>query len=198
MTPCLRPDEFIDLIGGSAGREALAHSETCPVCRAMLADVRAVLAEAEQAVVPEPSPLFWSQVNARVRAAIATAPQSAAASDWRAWLRFDVLVPLAGLAAIVMVLTTAIGRVPVTDRTSPAAATRRAADAAAGTTREPHLDDGAFALVLDLVASMPESDWDTLGFSALPDLGVAAQSLSPEEQQALRALLKAAVERPQS
>lgn len=191
MTPCLRPDEFVDLLDGRAGRDAVAHSERCPVCQAMLADVRAALVEAQQAAVPDPSPLFWSQVNARVQAAMATAPQAAATSGSWGWLRPDVLVPLAGLTAVLVALTAALGRAPVSEPARPADAAWRAAD-------EPRLDDGAFALVLDLVASMPESDFDTLGLAALPDLEVAAQALSPDEQEALSALLQAAVERPPS
>ena len=197
MTHCLRPDEIIDVLDGLAGRDTVAHVETCAHCQALLAEVRAALAEAAQAGVPEPSPLFWSQVNARVRSAIANQPHTATAQAWWSWLRIDVLVPLAGLAALVVALTSAIGRVDLMDQ-APLAVANRPAEAATGEVDLLRADDGALELVLDLVASMPESDWDTLGLGGLPDLDVAAQSLSADEQRALQALLQAAVERPLS
>lgn len=194
MTPCLRPDEFIDVLDGAADPAATAHLVACAVCQATLAEVRDALAEAERATVPEPSPLFWPQVNARVRAAIADDPHASA--GWLAWLRWDVVVPLAGLATIVVALAAAVGRVGTATPAAPIGAVaglgagdRTAADAAG---------DGALELVLDLAATVPDGEWDTLGVARLPDLGVAAEVLSLDEQQALNALLRAAVERPQS
>ncbi len=195
MTPCLRPDELLDVVDGVAARDAVAHVDSCPHCQALVAEARAALAEAAQVDVPEPSPLFWPQVNARVRAAIADEAQ--APVGWRAWLRLDVLVPLAGLATLVVALTSAIGRVP-NAADAPAADVALFTDAPVATVDAAGAGDGALELVLDLVASLPESDWDTLGLTAVPDLGVAAQSLTPDEQQALSAILQAAVERPQS
>lgn len=197
MTPCLRPDEMIDVLDGVAGGAALAHVETCADCQALLTEMRAALGEAAHADVPEPSPLFWSQVNARVRSAIASEPQPAAAQTWWSWLRIDVLVPLAGLAAIVVALTTTLGRVTLIDQ-APVAGAETRVEAATGMVDLPGAGDGALELVVDLVASLPDGGWDTLGLEALPDLDVAARSLSADEQRALQALLQAAVERPQS
>ena len=52
--------------------------------------------------VPEPSPLFWQHLSARVRTAIDAEPQ--AAGGWREWVRWPVLAPIAALALIVMAL----------------------------------------------------------------------------------------------
>ncbi len=197
MTPCLRPDEIIDVLDGVAGRVALTHLETCASCQSLLTEMRAMLTEAAHASVPEPSPLFWSQVNTRVRSAIASEPQPAAAHTWWSWLRIDVLVPLAGLAALVVALTSTLGRVTHIDQ-APAVAAARVAGTGTSQVDVPGAGDGALELVVDLVASMPDGGWDTLGLEPLPDLDVAAQSLSADEQRALQALLKAAVERPQS
>jgi len=201
MTHCLGPDQFIDVLDGSAEDTAAAHVAECAVCQATLAEVRLTLAAAAEAEVPEPSPLFWSQVNARVRGALDGTTQHGA-TGWWAWLRFDVIVPLAGMALIVAALTSAVGRVP-TDRSTGRSAARPGGEGAkapvvTATAGEPASGDGALELMLDLAATLPGSEWDTFGLAALPDLGVVAQSLSPDEQHALAVLLQAAVDRPQS
>jgi hypothetical protein len=197
MTPCLRPDQFIDVLDGTAEAATAAHVGECAGCQATLAEVRLALAAAVEVEVPEPSPLFWTQVNARVRGALDDARQDSA-GGWWGWLRWDVVVPLAGMAMIVVALTSAVGRVP------SASAPARPDDAAelpverSAPAGEPTSGDGALELMLDLAATLPDSEWDTLGMATMPDLGVAAQSLSPDEQHALTVLLQAAVDRPQS
>ncbi len=196
MTPCLRPEELIDALDGCAGPEVEAHVATCRQCHSAVADLRAALAAAESADVPEPSPLFWSQVNARVRAAIGDEAGTGRPASWWAWLRWDVVVPVAGLATVLVALASAVGRVPAIPDPSAAQPASVVADdsplvAAAA-------DNGALELMFDLAATMPATEWETLGMSTLPDLGVAAQSLSVDEQRALSALLQAAVERPPS
>lgn len=207
MTPCLTPDEFVDLVDGTLAADREAHLATCAACAATATDVREALAAAMSAEVPEPSPLFWPSVNARVQAAVA----ESAVTGWRAWLRLDVLVPMAGLALVVMAIASAIGAVsPATqipaERTiasigggTPTVELRSgAADespADAGST--PAADD-ALAMMADLASALPEGGWDALGVTRLPDLDVAAAALTAEERDALAALLQSAVERPKS
>lgn len=192
MTPCLSPDEFVDLVDGILPAERRAHLLTCATCEAMAGDVGDALALAASAEVPEPPAFFWSSLNARVRAEIA----DTAATGGRAWLRWDVLVPIAGLAAIVVALASAVDRrVPVAPVTGPDVAVdalnRDATLADAG-------DDDALALMIELVGSLPEGAFDALGVTALPDLGDAATALSVDEQRALAALLTSALDRPTS
>ena len=111
MTPCLRPDQFIDVLDGTADAATAAHVVGCAGCQATVAEVRLALAAAVEVEVPEPSPLFWTQMNARVRGALDDARQDSA-GGWWGWLRWDVVVPLAGMAMIVVALTSAVGRVP--------------------------------------------------------------------------------------
>ena len=209
MTPCLSPDEFVDLLDGALPAERRAHLDTCAACRATAADVREALAAAESVEVPEPSPLFWPAINARVQSAIAD--DAATARGWRAWLRLDVLVPIAGLALVVMAIASAV------DAVSPAgpspAGPREfvwlAEDAASlglgsGVLDEPTTDapaespDDALAMMVDLADSLPDGGWDALGVTRLPDLDVAAAALTDEERSALATLLQSAVERPKS
>ncbi len=199
MRPCLRPEEFIDAVDGRAASEAAAHVATCRQCLATLAEMRATLAAALSADVPEPSPLFWSQVNARVGAAISDETRADVPTGWRAWLQWNVVVPLAGVALVVVALASAVGRVPATPSAPPVSdASMAAGDTALADANANADDDGALELMVDLAATMPGGEWDALGLSVLPDLGVAAQALSADEQQALSVLLQAAVERPTS
>ncbi len=206
MTPCLSPDEFVDLLDGALPAGRRAHLDACAACQATAAEVREALAAAESLEVPEPSPLFWPAINARVEAAIAA--DAAAARGWRAWLRLDVLVPIAGLALVVMAIASAIGsRTPIgrvagddivwthDDRVGLVevgdgvlADTPAAAEPA----------DDALAMMVDLADTLPDGGWDALGVTRLPDLGVAAAALTDEERSALATLLQSAVERPKS
>lgn len=206
MTPCLSPDEFVDLLDGTLAADRRAHLDTCDACRATAADVREALTAAASLDVPEPSPLFWPAINARVRSAIAT--EATAARGWRAWLRLDVLVPIAGLALVVMAIASAVDAVsPVgqfpSARGGAVAEERLVAEFGAGVLDEPAADapatdDDALAMMADLADTLPDGGWDALGVTRLPDLDVAAAALTDEERSALASLLQSAVERPKS
>ena len=207
MTPCLSPDEFVDLLDGTLAADRRAHLDTCDACRATAADVREALTAAASLDVPEPSPLFWPAINARVRSAIAT--EATAARGWRAWLRLDVLVPIAGLALVVMAIASAVDEVsPVGQFPDGPGVTiaddRTVVEFGAGVLDEPAADpavepaDDALAMVADLADTLPDGGWDALGVTRLPDLDVAAAALTDEERSALASLLQSAVERPKS
>ncbi|MBP7776936.1 MAG: hypothetical protein KA371_07395 [Acidobacteria bacterium] len=193
MTPCLVPDEFVDLLDGTLAAERRAHVAGCGACRATATEVQGALALAESVEVPEPAALFWPSVNARVRAAI----DQAALTGWRAWLRWDVLVPMVGLAALVVALATAVDR-GAPDATRSATATTL--DGPGGAAALPELadTDDAFAMMADLMGSLPEGGFDALGVRTLPEMGEAAAALSADERRALAALLTAAVDRTPS
>lgn len=200
MTPCLTPDEFVDLIDGTLPPARRAHVEGCAECRATSDEVREAWQAAVAIDVPEPSALFWPSINARVRAAIAS-PEGARG---RGWWRWPVLVP-AGLAFAALLVTLA-SRPVVTPEpapsTGPAQAEARstAPDAvpAADTADVSPIDDASLALVVDLAGDLPNGAWDALGVATLPELEVAVAVLSDDEQRALEALLKAEVSRPKS
>jgi hypothetical protein len=189
MTPCLTPDEFIDLVDGALPASRQSHLDDCAACAATAREVRLALDLATAAPVPEPPALFWSSVNARVRAAVAeTSP------GWRAWLRWDVVVPIAGLAVVMVALATTIEhRLPAAS--SPAATVGAGLDDQVADGEPP---DDALAMMIDLADSLPEGGWDALGVSRLPDIDIAAAALSADEQRALADLLQSAVERPKS
>ena len=194
---CLAPDELVDALDGTLPPDRLAHVRACAACRAAVADLAATLDEVRSAEVPEPPPVFWATINRRVARAV-DEERAARAGRW-AWLRWDTLVPLAGMAALLVALGSAIAP-PAGDVHAPAAPspppmrrtdTGEPADAA----------DDALGLVVDLAGTLPDdsADADVLGLAPLPDFGqAAAAALSAAEQQALETLLRDAVDGPTS
>lgn len=188
MNACLRPDEVVDAVDGVLAPARRAHLAGCEACRATVQGLGQALDEVRRDEVPEPSPFFWPAINARVRAAVAAEPPPRHdVWSWRAWL------PATALAGLVLAIAA-----PLATRDTPgndalaAIEIEPAADAATG------VDDPALALVVDL-ASLEEDDANPLGLQPIGDFGdVAARTLSPDEQDALRALLRTAVERPPS
>ena len=66
----LGPDELIDLAEGTRPEADAPHLLVCDGCRRQLIDARAMLSAAAVVDVPEPSPLFWDHLSARVRQSV--------------------------------------------------------------------------------------------------------------------------------
>jgi hypothetical protein len=201
MTPCLRPEEFVELVDGTLPADRRTHVDGCATCHATAAELREALALAGTDVVPEPSVLFWPSINARVRAQLAPRRDL----TWRRWLRWPQLVTAAGVAGVVAALGVsaqrAIREQPLPPPASPPLASAAAlADitGASGLEAPDETGEAALALVVDLSRELPDGGWETLGISRLPDLAETAAALSPHEQEALAALLRSAVGRPKS
>src|SRR5438477_98863 len=107
----LHADEFVDIAEGTRAESSSAHLASCEACRSQLADVRAAMAAAAEADVPEPSPMFWHHLSQRVREAVVNEPQQA--EGWRGALRRlswrrAVVAPLASLAVIALIVFAAM------------------------------------------------------------------------------------------
>ena len=181
----LTADELVDALDGVLEPSRTTHLEACEPCRQQLADLGAVLRDTRQVDVPEPSPLYWQHLSARVRTAIDA--EAAPAGGWRHWLRWPVLAPIAALALIVMALAAAVPR--------HAAVTP---DVAVNAAVDQPLDD-SFAMVADLVGDI---DWDTAMLAGLTvGPGAADQAvleLTVAEQQELSRLLRAELTKAKS
>ena len=181
----LTSDELVDALDGVLEPSRMTHLDACEPCRQQLADLGAVLRDTRQVDVPEPSPLYWQHLSARVRTAIDA--EAAPSGGWQHWVRWPVLAPIAVLALIVMALAVAVPR--------QAAVTP---DVAADGAVDQPLDD-SFAMVADLVGDI---DWDTAisaGLTVGP--GAADQAvleLTVAEQQELSRLLKAELTKAKS
>lgn len=74
MTPHLTPEELIDSRDRALPPGRQAHADTCAACRAEIARLDEVLLDVAAVDVPEPSPLFWDHLSARIRDRVAHEP----------------------------------------------------------------------------------------------------------------------------
>jgi len=198
----LRADEFVDIAEGTRPEASSAHLASCDACRAQLADVRAAMAAAAQADVPEPSPLFWDRLSQRVREAVANdAPR---ARGWRdvlqdlSWSR--AAKPLWGLAAAALIafaLARALAPAP-REAASPAGGTSAARseaviDAAGDASIE---SDPLLAIVAGLASAMDFDAGAVLEDSATAEHAVA--HLTDDELREMQRMLQNALQRQQS
>jgi len=100
MTTHLSESEFVDLAEDALDPRRAAHAETCAACRDQADTLRAALRGTAAVDVPEPSPLFWAYLSARVHEEVAGEPVAAGAG--RLWTGTGGLVPLAAAAAMVV------------------------------------------------------------------------------------------------
>jgi hypothetical protein len=81
----LSREELVDSLDGPLPASRQAHADACVHCRAERASLARVVREMSVAEVPEPSPLFWDRLSARVRESLAEEP-TPAGPGWLAWL----------------------------------------------------------------------------------------------------------------
>jgi hypothetical protein len=125
MTKHLTGIEHVDLLDGRLPAARAGHVAACEACRAASEELREVLSQAAQTALPEPSPLFWDHLSARVREGVRGADTSAA-SEWRGWFAgwtesSSVRWGMAG-ALLTVVLVGGVWRAsaPRADRPAPA------------------------------------------------------------------------------
>jgi len=73
----LTSEELVDIAEGTRSENSAPHLAGCHVCREQLVDLQSMLSAAKDVDVPEPSPLFWDHLSARVSAAVAMEDDSA-------------------------------------------------------------------------------------------------------------------------
>ena len=180
----LRPDELIDAMEGTLPGERQAHLASCEQCRTQRDELAAVLHEAKQVSVPEPSPLFWNHFSGRVRVAIDQEPSSAGA--WPAWLRWQVLLPL-GVAAMMilgLMMTMPVDHAVTSDSTIAEA--------------PPEAMGESWGAVADLVGQLDIETASAAGVIAPGVAELAVLELTAEEQLELTRLLQAELTRAKS
>lgn len=183
----LTPEELLDLAEGTRPLSSVPHLSTCEECRRQLDDVRDVMATLA-VDVPEPSPLFWDQLSARVREAV-----TADAAPARPWL--GVGGWSWGLAVVMSVAVLVIA-VSVTLRTPPNVVHAPAVAEATGgdVGSAPAVDDPSFSLLGDLAGGM---DWDSAAEAGIGmDVGASdtvVADLSQAERAELQRLLREAM-----
>ena len=186
----LSPDQLLDIVEGTRVEREFPHLESCAVCADQLADLRSAVAAAAEVQVPEPSPLFWEHLSARIRTAVAedgAAPAAWAGHGWWQWA-----AAAAVLGAILVVIWPGSLRVSTPGRASvPAVAS---GDPAVIEDVRAFDDDPALALLADLSAGL---DWDAALEAGLVPADGAVDSvvfaMSAEERVELHRLLQEAL-----
>jgi len=189
----LSPPQLIDAADGRAAAREAAHLESCRACREQVASLVEVLTAAREDPVPDPSPLAWERMAARIGEAVRH--ERPRASWWFAWgWRW---APLAMVT--VLAVTAGIGVGVWKDRApgSPAGPERpgvvNVPDTTAGLDRDAlAADDFAWTLVSDLSADVSLEEAESLGaMLAVGGSDRALWQLTDEERRDLAAILEA-------
>lgn len=194
----LSATEFVDLADGAQPESSVRHLQACAACRRQLDAVRSTMRLVREVDAPEPSPLFWGQLSARVRETIA-ADQSDASpmlggvrdaggakgAPWRGWRPVWAATLAALVAAVGLVIRMNQPSTPSAPVPDVAAIPESVIDAA------PVDDDPSFSLVADLAADL---DWESAREAGLTThVGAdddAVRQLTDGERRELRQLLQ--------
>lgn len=191
----LSPEAIVDSADGGGTNRARRHLDGCAHCRARLDDVRAAMALTASVDVPEPSPLFWDHLSARVGRAVADEPAAGGRgwwSSWGRWMSATTALALLILAIVVVrhesvpesgALVTPPGGAVSTAFVAPPAAI-------------PEVDDGTWDLVTELSAELAGDAGESVALEPAPGMAERAiDELSLEEQGELVRLLEAELAR---
>jgi len=199
----LNAAELVDIAEGTRPESATPHLASCEACRAQVRELRAMMSAAQDAEVPEPSPLFWDHLSSRVSAAVekegdgdARLTPSRYLTPWRDLKpsRFVVWQGLGALAACAVIAIALGSRVlapapvllpPIGVAVRPPASV---ADAATGPEliRDVGSDDDAS---LTVVASMTDGvDMETAREAGLAPRGSAEHAVTHMSEGELREL----------
>jgi hypothetical protein len=204
----LSDEEVFDAFDGSLEGDRLTHLAACRLCADRVQELRATVAHLRDVEVPEPSPIFWERLSARIGDAIrlpdVTIRRSPAGGEdaaqglalsWRRFWRFAVPC---GAAVAALVLSLVVAAPPRTTVPSAGEANQTGADDL-GTVADASVESSD---VFNLVASMlTDGDGELGGGIASVELfedGGAVDSaiaaLSDDERRDLADALKLALE----
>lgn len=183
MTRHFTPEEFVDALEQPLSSERASHLSVCAACHAELNEMRMLMSDVVIARdVPEPSPLFWNHLSARVREAVDAEPIPAA------WWRVSWRPLVAIVGGLAMVIVALVLRTSPHETAAPSGVTqaqlRDAADLQEG--------DAVWALINEMAPSMRVEEAREAGF--VPGRAVtdaAIESLTPKQRQELARLLRA-------
>jgi hypothetical protein len=188
----LSRDERLLALDDALPEARAAHLAECTACRADVEALRRVVARVRASDVPEPSPLFWDYLAARVSDAIAREPVPVAAPA--AWWRMPRYTWAAAALAALAVLAGYLGPVRRQPEPAPVAAqVRPDTTLATGIAREPDDPDRDDVDGWGLIAAIAD-EGGAAGFD--PQVGqseLTISTLTAEERAALAGELEAAI-----
>ena len=204
----LTDTEFVDLIedAGRLPADRRQHTSVCEACRAQADALGAVLAQTASDVPPEPSPLFWDHLSARVSDAVRGEVPAPSAPAWAERFRSPLVAWAAAAALAVLIMMTVVWRAtlhaPSRGRVAPelAQAPQTLAvdpvQVASATTRDNVEADEAWAVVRTAAEDLGWEDAHAVGLSAHPGSAEGlALELTAEERAELGRLLNAEMKR---
>ena len=194
-------DTLLNIADGTS--PAPAHADTCDACRQQVADLRSAMAAVVDVDVPEPSPLFWDHLSARVREAVSAEPPPRP-GFWPAWSPRPAMVLAAVLALAVLAVAFGVsrGRSPAVVGGGPlpiaAVESGEPGDMAVAGGAAPVGPTDASDPSLDLIADLSEGlDWESAtaaGWTtATGSLDHAFDRLNEAERATLQQLLQEAL-----
>ena len=179
----LSRDERLLALDAALDATREAHLAACAACRTDVEALRGVVARVRVVDVPEPSPLFWDHLAARVGDAIAREPVPVARGWWStrlAWAAAAVVVTAAGAGYLMRPQAPPSTQVVAAAIVEPAPAPRLPPDAI--DVEASPADDG-WALIAAIADDGAPTDELFAPQAGQAELSISA--LSPEERMAL-------------
>lgn len=187
MNRHLTPEQFVDALEQPLPADRQAHLAVCANCANELAEMRLLMGDVTLAgTVPEPSPLFWNHLSARVLEAVDAEPVPVT-PWWGGWRSVATLVGVVGVVALAVVLRPSLTQQAPTVADTVAAVA--AADAAVVAAAE---SDEMLSMIASVSPSLPADKIFEAGLQPNPAATEAAiESLTNAQRQELVKLLRA-------
>ncbi|MCX6544755.1 MAG: hypothetical protein NTV05_10135 [Acidobacteria bacterium] len=189
------PEDVIDVLEGGAGEFLVRHAERCDACRALVEDARQARSLAATDEILEPSPLFWTQLSARVAETVRRAPAPQPGRWWADLSWSWSVVPVGSV--VVLLLLVAVTQWQ-NSRQPPTRVARPEAVQPVGQAElwpAPSVEDEPWALVSEAMADLTAGEMSAVDLPAtIGSADRALESLSEDEQAELARLLKAEID----
>jgi len=180
--------EFVDAAEGVLPPARTAHLQSCAACRDRIDEVTAALHAAAGVDVPEPSPLYWAHMAARIREQVAG--ETPREESWWQVPAVRRLVPFASAAAIVA----AVVVTGIMSRGRHASAPLESAPVVAVVPADPAVqpdDSEAWQMLTSAADETPIEDVHAAGMGVSAGaVDRAVLRMTPEEVNALGQLLQ--------
>jgi len=192
----LSPSELVDAVDGAIDGNGASHVESCARCPAAIEELRGVAQRvAVEGEVPEPSPLFWDHLSARVHEGVSG--ERVAPVPW--WL--VSVRPFAPIAAAVVLLVLVSATIVIRrEPPSPGVEVpRETARVEAGMDVDSTIDPAnseVWEVLTAAAADLELDDAHAAGMSVQPAaIDRAVQRMSAEELNELGRLLQSELKR---
>jgi hypothetical protein len=195
----LTDTELVDLIAGALESDRAAHADGCVTCRAHAEALRAVMTDE----VPEPSPLFWDHLAARVSDAVRDEAPDPEPGLWPGWLRSPAITWAMAASLAILLMVAGVWRTTLHAPThgvragsAPPAGPATAPDGASAAMIDDLEADEAWAVVRTAAEGLEWDDARAAGISPRPGSAErVALELTADERSELARLLATEMKR---